>query len=285
MPPGPSAGQLAAKIGDRDSEVVTAIQRFVVSPEPNPEQLHELHAALRRLRVEYRLWRTLLPKAASERAVAFDRRLAEAARRVGEVRDADVQLQILEAPPDGKRSPGGAAPAEHLARLRDDARIGRELLRAYLQAELHAGLFDGLRVMLDQSPTRTALAHFPETEVDRARARLWKAYRKARERLSPQRAHFLRLRLRRSRYLVDFLGLFPTTSRGTYPERLVRLQRLLGRLHDLDLLADWIEGLPERTRRSDWAVGLLRKRKETRALLRKELERKILKEEVRSLGA
>lgn len=275
--------QVAQRIGERDGLVVTSIQEFVVSSDPSVERLHRLHAALRRLRVEYRLWRELLPAAAAQRAVAFDRRLAEVARRVGEVRDADVQLQLLEAAPDAARSPDDP-PAEHLGRLRDDARIGRELVRAYLQAELHAGLFDGLRTMLDVAPTRTALDRFPEAALERMRRRLLRSLRRARARLSPQRAHFLRLRLRRSRYLMDFLGSFPELSRGAFPDRLVRLQRLLGRLHDLDLLADWIEGLAEKHREAGWAVHLLDEQKATRMRIRKELDRKALRIAVRGLA-
>ncbi len=134
---------MVERLAARDTEVAGAARAFLGLPDPTPEQVHRLHAELRRLRVEHRLFRSLLRPDGTDRARALDRRLAEVARRVGTVRDADVELHLLEPTPRGTRS-AAASPGDLVRRLRDDARIGRELLRAYLQAELRAGLFEGL---------------------------------------------------------------------------------------------------------------------------------------------
>ncbi len=282
-PRSPDPRRVVERLAARDTEVAGAARAFLGLPDPTPEQVHRLHAELRRLRVEHRLFRSLLRPDGTDRARALDRRLAEVARRVGTVRDADVELHLLEPTPRGTRS-AAASPGDLVRRLRDDARIGRELLRAYLQAELRAGLFEGLGATLAQPLDRKAAARFPEAEVERARRRLLRAFKRARRQLSERRAHLLRVQLRRTRYLMEFLGTVPGAGRGEYPKRLARLQHQLGRLHDLDVLHGWIEGLAPALQRSEWARRTDAVREATRQRVRRELDRTALKEGLRSLG-
>jgi CHAD domain-containing protein len=259
-------------------------------PEPSAEQLHRLHTDLRRLRVGFRLLRSLEPAAARPRLKVLDRRLAEIARRVGEVRDRDVLLGLLAGAEEVDRAsasspvPGDPLP-DLLLRLKDDARIGRELIRAYVRTEEDSGLFDELGRLLEVAPTLGALATFPRAELDRVGRPLGRATRKARRRLTRGRAHTLRVRLRRMRYLLELLGPVPGATQRRYPDRLVRLQRLLGQLHDRDNLADWIEELPAALRSAPWAKRLRGEHRAIRRRLTDELARRGLKEAIRSLGA
>jgi CHAD domain-containing protein len=269
---------------DRSFDLLSA------DPEPSAEQLHRLHADLRRLRVGFRLLRSLEPAAARPRLKVLDRRLAEIARRVGEVRDRDVLLGLLGGAEEALRGPASSpAPGdplpELLLRLKDDARIGRELIRAYVRTEKDSGLFDELGHLLEVTPSLGALATFPRAELDRVGRPLVRAARKARRRLTRGRAHALRVRLRRMRHLLELLGPIPGARGGRYPDRLVRLQRLLGQLHDRDNLADWVEELPAGLRSAPWAKRLRGEHRAVRRRLADELAQRGLREAIRSLGA
>lgn len=279
---------VAARLRARLAVLERAIDDLLRHAHPSAERLHRLHRELRRLRVEYRLWRRSLPPRAAEQGEALDHRVAELARRVGEVRDSDVHLEMT-LRPGGRSEPAVTRRhREELARrLRDDARIGRELLRAYLRAEREAGLLTELTSSWERSPGRvgrpltTSSVH---AETVRLRARLVRALRRARRKPNVERAHRLRIVLRRSRYLFEFLATVPGAALGRYPVRLVRLQQRLGRVHDLDLLYDWVAGLAPELRESPWAVELGRRRKEARAELEAELGRRSLRASVDRFG-
>ena len=281
-------GAIAARLRARLAVLERAIDDLLHRAHPSAERLHRLHRELRRLRVEYRLWRSSLPPAAAEQGDALDHRVAELARRVGEVRDSDVHLEMMLRPGARSEPTGTRRHRDELARrLRDDARIGRELLRAYLRAEQEAGLLHELSSSLERAagrvgrPLTTSSVH---AETVRLRVRLVRALRRARRKPSVERAHRLRILLRRSRYLGEFLATVPGAALGRYPVRLVRLQQQLGRVHDLDLLYEWVAGLAPELRDSPWARELGKRRKEARAELETELGRRALRASVERFG-
>jgi CHAD domain-containing protein len=286
-PPGSDAAlaeALRSRLGARLAVVQRSLDQVVLDSYPSPERLHRLHADLRRLRVEYRVLSGRFPSALKGHARALDRRLAELARRVGEVRDSDVQLHLLEeaARREGSRSLRFSH-EELLRRFADDARTGRELLRAYVRAEHESELLEELgRTIESGRPVGGSLSpRLLERVLDRERDRLARAFRRARRRPSVPRTHRLRIRLRRYRYLLELVGTLPGPPPESYPARLDRLQRDLGRVHDLDLLTDWIDGLPPEVRDAEWARGLRREHREARRELRNDLDRGSVKAAIR----
>jgi CHAD domain-containing protein len=279
-------------VGQRVSARLAVVERaadaLIRHGSPSEERIHRFHSELRRLRVESRVWRSGLSPAQVELLTGLDRRLAELARRVGEVRDADVHLNLLGKvgrpdEPDRTRRHR----EELYRRLQDDARIGRELLRAYLRAEIEAGVFAELRGTLaregsnERRPLSTGRVR---DEVARVSERLERATRRAARRPSVKRAHRLRILLRRARYLLEFLATVPGADPPRYPGRLVRLQRTLGRVHDLDLLEDWVDGLAPELKGSPWARELRATHRASRRQLRSELGRGSIRSAVRALG-
>jgi CHAD domain-containing protein len=276
------AEAIGARLRARLAVLQRSLDQVVLDGYPSPERLHRLHADLRRLRVEYRLMATGFSPTLRGHARALDRRLSELARRVGEVRDSDVQLHLLEEA--ARHESSGSlrfAHEELLRRFADDARTGRELLRAYVRAEHEAELLEALTRSLDE-PGRSS---FPparlERRLTRDRERLRRAFKKARRKPSVPRSHRLRIRLRRLRYLTELMGTLPGPRPPPYPTRLIRLQRDLGRVHDLDLLIDWMDGLPPGVRDSEWARGLRREQHEARRALRAELDRGAVRAAIR----
>ncbi len=135
------------------AEVAGAVDDVIDRPHPSPESLHELHREMRRLRHALAIWERLLPSRQRELVRPLDRRLKRLARLVGQVRDRDVVLELIE----GTKLPrptreDAALVARMRARLRDDARTGRELLRVFLRSERDAHLFEGLREGLELGP-------------------------------------------------------------------------------------------------------------------------------------
>jgi CHAD domain-containing protein len=207
---------------------------------------------------------------------------------VGEVRDFDVHLSLLDQV-DARDEPSAVRGhrEELVRRLADDARIGRELLRAYVRAERDAGLLSELEHTLSRTVTagRPALGTaWIGRQLDARRAPLARAFRRAARRPTMGRAHRLRVQLRRTRYLFEFLATVGGVSTVRYPRRLADLQQRLGKVHDLDLLVEWVEGLSSDLRDAPWAKGLRGRRKVERRKLREELERRSLRDVIRRLG-
>jgi CHAD domain-containing protein len=270
-------GAVRSRLRARVAVVARSLDQVILDSYPSPERLHRLHSDLRRLRVEYRILRDRFPPSVRGHARSLDRRMGELSRRVGEVRDADVQLHLIE---EAARAEGSSqlrfSHEELLRRFGDDARTGRELLRAYVRAEHESELLVEIGRTLEPAAagpanhlTRAILDHV----LERERGRLRRTFKRARRRPSVPRTHGLRIRLRRYRYLLELVGTLPGPRPERYAPRLVQLQRDLGHVHDLDLLIDWIDGLPPEVRSAEWAQALRREHWEARRELRKDLDR------------
>jgi CHAD domain-containing protein len=265
-----------------------SVEDLLPLPHPSPERLHRLHGEFRRVRVELRLWRHSLPSGIGARVRALDRRLDELARRVGETRDSDVRLGLLEqSVASVSKAAGGERRAELQRQITDDARIRRELLRAQLRVECVGGLFAELKEGLIAHEQRTLpqiSTSFLSAEIGRMRAGLRQAYRRASRRPSTPRTHRLRILLRRSRHLSAFFATIPGAPVVHYPNRLVRLQQILGRVRDLELICAWVEDLSPGLRHASWAHALRKQRKVARGRLSERLGRKSTRAAIRTLG-
>jgi len=260
----PSAA-LVAELDRLLADVLHSVDEVLRWPHPSPESLHHLHRDMRRLGAGLGVWQRLLASRDRELLRPLDARVRRLSRLVGRVRDRDIAIALLERV-DGK--PYSRREARRLAqyrtRLRDDARTGRELLRAFLRAERDAHLFDRVQDSFHVKPPArraTGLPSLIAKSHDRNRERLEEAHRRARRRPTAARLHRLRIRVRGLRHLSEISTRVVPNSTPGFTPALRKLQGDLGRLHDLDVVLD---GLDREVRSTAWAEALRRKRRRQR---------------------
>lgn len=265
--------RVAREIAKILEEVTKAVDLVVASPHPSPESLHRLHRQMRRLRTGLALWEALLPSAERDLLHPLDVRIKRLSRLVGRIRDRDIALALLERFDRGTARRRDLARVEqYRTRVRDDARTGRELLRAFLRSERQAHLLDDVGERLRSLP-RSGSFRNPGRAVASAHARtddnLRRAHRKALRRPSMQRLHRLRIRIRRARQFSDLAVALDPRHERRFSSSMVRLQKELGDLHDLDMI---LVGLDEEVGRTAWARALREERRRHRRAILKALE-------------
>ena len=238
---------------------------------PDPETLHRLHRDLRELRVTHRLLVPLPKGGVAEDAT--DRRLQRLAGRVGEVRDRDVAIDILLR---SGGNVGGKLRRSLQARLRHEGDVGRELLRATARVEMEHRLLQ--TVIRDVSsapvPGPAQLRHEMESALAQHHARVVRLFRRALRKPSTRRLHRLRIALRNARALRTLVGKVTGHPADSVPADLDKLQRALGRLHDLDMVAERIAALPSGDNLDPWEREWRRARKTERIRVLARMQRK-----------
>jgi CHAD domain-containing protein len=264
---------LAREIDRVLAEVSREVDGVIERPYPTPESLHRLHREMRRLRTGLGVWEELLTSADRTSLKPLDRRLRRLTRLVGQVRDRDVALALLEGAESRANSRREVDRLNrYRARLRDDARTGRELFRAFLRAEREARLLDEIGETVrarSRTVRESRLRRILEEHETRERANVARAHRRARKRPSMNRLHRLRIRVRRMRQVSDLAAKVDPERNGTLANSLRRLQQHLGRLHDLDLLFLDLEPF---LRKTGWGEMLRKERARQRRSVLKTLE-------------
>jgi CHAD domain-containing protein len=260
-----SSQRLAEELDRLLIEVGRGVEAVVDRPHATPAMLHDLHRDMRRLRTGLAVWEELLQKPDRTQLGPIDRRIRRLAQLIGQVRDRDVAVDLLGSVEAKARSEEERELLDrYRARLHDDARTGRELLRAFLRSERDALLFDEVRAVLQARarPTRSDRLHRLLTEhKNSGHAKLVEAHRKARRRPTMDRLHRLRIRVRRLRQISDLASTVDPDPPGAVTASLRRLQQHLGRLHDLDVL---LVGLDPSVRETRWARSLRKERRRQR---------------------
>ena len=269
---GGSSAALVAELDRLLGDVLHSVDEVLRGPHPPPESLHHLHRDMRRLGAGLDLWQRLLASRDRELLRPLDARVRRLSRLVGRVRDRDIAIALLERV-DGKPYAREEAQRleEYRTRLRDDARTGRELLRAFLRAERDAHLFDRVKDSFHVRPTSRRAAELPQLIVRSQRRnheRLEVAHRRARRRPSAARLHRLRIRVRGVRHLAEISTKIAPTVVPEFSTALRKLQGDLGRLHDLDVVLD---GLDREIRSTAWAEALRKKRRRQRRRIAEQL--------------
>lgn len=206
----------------------------------DPEYLHQMRVALRRLRSAFSVFAAVLPKTATEPLVAELKWLAGA---LGPARDWDVFVSETLPPIQEAFAEHAALTrlARECARLRGaadreaqhaiaSARYERLLLglAAWLAAEKWLGEPDETALATLRSPAR----EFAAGVLEQRYARVRKRGRKLR-RLSAAELHQLRIAVKKLRYVTDFFApLFGARRARGMPSRLARLQNILGAMND-----------------------------------------------------
>jgi CHAD domain-containing protein len=251
-------GALTAAIGHLG--VVLLQQRDGALAATQPEPVHQMRVALRRLRAILRLFRDCTGAPALLRLEA---ELKALAGRLGPARDWDVFL--------------AGTSAEVMAASGEDARLA-PLLRAATGARRAA--YDALRLALDEPEFRLlaldiadsaarpeawrAAAPAPATALgDFAAGVLERRWRKLRrrgremERLDLAAFHALRIEAKRLRYAAElFAPLWPGKAARRFLRRLSRLQEAMGLANDAEVARGLVAGLQSEAQARSWAAGL-----------------------------
>ena len=244
--PDSSMGDLAYAVLRRQLAVLGAKEPGTRLGE-DPEELHDMRVATRRLRAALDLFVDVLPV----RARTYRSELSWVAAVLGAVRDLDVQQEAQEevaAAMEGWRALLGLPPEdEPLALLHALLEREREVARAAMLAALDSPRWDrlqhGLASMVQQGPLRRSAATrlpavigVPDLVAARHRA-VAKAAKRARKSGAAEDFHRLRIRCKRLRYSLEFSAELYDGRTDRYVRRLTALQDQLGALQDTEVAA------------------------------------------------
>jgi len=215
------------------------------------EELHDMRVATRRLRAALDLFAAVLPA----KAVARRDELRWLAAVLGAVRDLDVQidnLDRLDRPAAGGDTDGptAAGDLDHLRRLLETERqVARQAMLDALDSDRWERLAAGMVAMARQGPNRRiAAARLPATLAvpplvfDRHRT-VVKAARKARRSGVPADFHRLRIKCKRLRYSLEFIGGVYAGRTERFTRRLARVQDALGLMQDAEVAGERLHDL------------------------------------------
>lgn len=211
----------------------------------DPEALHDMRVAVRRLRAARRLLRAGMP-ASFEASLGEDLRWLGA--MLGSVRDLDVQLdragRLLQLTPPALRK-GFVAFADDLRAQRAQA---RHALLQSLDSPRYLRLLLRLERFGEARPRRRALGEAALPAAGLAADALSRAYRKLRKRGRaleheplPEELHELRIRAKRARYILEFFRDLASKPARRAARRLAKLQDLLGEYNDSVVSAAFVQ--------------------------------------------
>jgi len=217
----------------------------------DPEALHDMRVAGRRMRAALGLFEPYLPK----RGGSLRRELGRLGRILGAVRDLDVQLEQLAA---WKRS-GDVAEADAFdaieAVLVRKRRAARRRMLAALDGVRYERFVVRLREFLQRGPGRRPAAGRIPAAITAwpLVGRRYRAVRKAGERLaaasSPAEFHALRIRAKRLRYALEFHEPLYDGDVSAMIASLTLLQDLLGEHQDAQVAVGHLQTLAAASRR------------------------------------
>jgi CHAD domain-containing protein len=258
---GPTGISESSTMGDLAYAVLRRQLAVVREKEPgtrlgeDPEELHDMRVATRRLRAALALFADVLPV----RAQVFREELGWLGRVLGAVRDLDVQqagLADMAAATSGWSA--GVRPEDHdpladlSALLERERGAARDDLLSALDSVRWERLARGLAVMAQQGPARRSLATrvpavigMPDLVVAR-QEKVAKAARRAKKSGVVADFHLLRIRCKRLRYALEFSAELYGGRTSRFVRQLTMLQDELGLMQDAEVasirLADLATG-------------------------------------------
>jgi triphosphatase len=252
---GPTDISARSTMGDLAFAVLRRQLAVVRAKEPgtrlgeDPEELHDMRVATRRLRAALSLFEGVLPV----RAQVFREELGWLGRLLGAVRDLDVQLQGLAGMPSVVDAPDGHDPMVELAALLERERAAaRGDMLSGLDSVRWERLAKGLTAMAQQGPARRSLATRVPAEIGlpelvfRRHHKVRKAATRARHTGIVTDFHALRIRCKRLRYALEFGNEVYGGKTARFVRELTVLQDELGEMQDAEVaslqLADLATG-------------------------------------------
>ncbi len=207
----------------------------------DPEYLHQMRVALRRLRSALQLFKPVLPASFIEQWTPLWRDLG---RQLGKARNWDVfATQML--PPLAAALPGQAEIQLLIRASEHQQALCRQTLRSAIRSTAHARLLLDFSAALVSppfvdAPERAHAAPAADDLDDFARQRLKRQARRAKDWASRVREldagerHQMRIAFKKLRYALEFFAPFlPTRRLKPYHKKLAGLQDTLGELNDL----------------------------------------------------
>ena len=243
--PASTMGELAFAVIRRQLAVLRAKEPGTRLGE-DPEELHDMRVATRRLRAALSLFAGVLPV----RAQVFHEELGWLGRLLGGVRDLDVQLAGLadmdEETADWRAgllgTDDGHDPLADLSELLMSERVvARAELLSGLDSLRWERLAKGLATMAQQGPARRSVATrtpavigLPELVVAR-HDKVTKAAKKAKRSGVVTDFHRLRIRCKRLRYSLEFASEVYEGQTARYVRQLTAVQDELGLMQDAEV--------------------------------------------------
>lgn len=219
-----------------------------VLEDDDPEGVHQLRVALRRLRSALSVFKTILPP---EDAAWINREARWLIQSLGPARDWDVFLTELMPPLQTARPDSGDLAA--LAAAAEDARkLGYERARAALRSGRYTALVLDLERWTEAGGWHDGNGNgrFEEPLADYACRLLRKRHKRVLkeghdfENLSDEKRHELRITLKKLRYTCEFFAsLYPLRKTQPYLKALKSLQDELGHLNDVVVAEDLLDSL------------------------------------------
>jgi CHAD domain-containing protein/adenylate cyclase class IV len=208
----------------------------------DPEDLHKMRVATRRMRAAWRVFGEGFQKVRTKR---HRRRLREVAGRLGAVRDLDVLIEAGEAylATQSHTEQRAAAPLfEAWREQRDDARI---LLVRELESDAYRRWVDDFRdfVRNEGAGAAAVIPTAPHRIRDRAASQIWTAYEQIRAYEPVLRwadvatLHELRIAGKWLRYTLEFVRECLGPDAAGLIARVTAMQDHLGLMHDADVAA------------------------------------------------
>ncbi len=201
----------------------------------HPEFVHDARVAVRRART---LLRLAGPALGPKRAESLRGELRWAAALLGEVRDLDVFLEVLERYLSAL-PPGVPVPQTLVERLAEDRRAALAALREGFSGRRLQRLLARLRRLVQSPPPRRRRGASAERAGDAARRIAGRQVRKALKAAdslgpspSPEALHRLRILFKRARYALEFFREVLPEEAAECIEAAVALQELLGTHQD-----------------------------------------------------
>jgi triphosphatase len=244
LPASPTVGELAFAVLRRNLCAMLAHEPGARLGE-DPEEVHDMRVATRRLRAALALFAGALPA----RSGRLRGELGWLAGALGAVRDLDVALERARVW-SGEAAEDDRGAVDELGRLLSRRRTdARAALLGALESDRYERLVASSAEMLRAGPSRrspaaTAPAEAVMPEVLRRRQRaVVKAARRARRSGAAGDLHRLRIRAKRLRYALEFVSeLYPKRT-ATYVRHLVQLQDALGAAQDARVAAEHLHTL------------------------------------------
>jgi CHAD domain-containing protein len=197
----------------------------------DPEELHDMRVATRRLRAALRSFEAALPPDAEW----LRAELQWLGRSLSVVRDLDVQIQQLQNWQKSLSDADQHAMASLLGIVVEERKHAREPLIKALGSKRYRTLLERADALLSAEP-REAAAEPVATWAPRLVERLYRKLRKDGDKLdghSPAaELHALRIRGKRLRYLVEFVTPIYGQPAERFARRVVELQDVLGNHQD-----------------------------------------------------
>ena len=247
---GPTDVSSESTMGDLAFAVLRRQLAVVRAKEPgtrlgeDPEELHDMRVATRRLRAALSLFEAVLPV----RAQVFREELGWLARLLGAVRDLDVQLQGLAGlsfadvhTPLALAVDGHDPLVELAALLEREREAARTDMLNGLDSVRWDRLAKGLTAMAQQGPARRSLATRVPAEIGlpelvlRRHHKVRKAAKRARHSGVVTDFHALRIRCKRLRYALEFSSEVYDGKTSRFVRELTVLQDELGEMQDAEV--------------------------------------------------